>query len=110
MNKFTIILCILLLLPLTVSAEWLVCDQAPENLDSDTGNDVVNVVIIQDGAEIIRPYEVDVSGYVYLIDTTVISQAHFDVGFENAQGRRSDLVPFDLKPPPSSCSNLRLQR
>ena len=109
MNKFALFLCFILRLPFTVSAEWLVCDQAPENLDADPDNNVVNVVVLQDGAEIIKPYQLDVDGNVIVIETTIIREAHFDVAFENSQGRRSDSVGFDLKPPPASCSNLKLK-
>lgn len=90
-------------------AEWIACNPAPENSDQDPENDVVSVVIMQDSAEIIRPYELNPSETaVLLIDTTVIAAATFSFRFENVQGRRSDPVIFELKQKPAGCLGLRV--
>lgn len=91
-----------------VQAEWVVCNPAPENNDADPGNDVVNVVIMQDAAEIIRPYELHSSGAVLLVDTTLIASALFSFRFENGQGRRSEPVIFDLSEKPAGCTGVRV--
>ena len=109
MRFFLIIISVLLIFSSPVKAEWLACDPAPENSDGVVDNDVVNVVIMQDAAEIIRPYELNPTGTaVLLIDTTTIAQATFSVRFENSQGRRSDPVIFELNEKPAGCSGLRI--
>ncbi len=109
--KRILFFCIGLLLAFSglASAEWLVCDGAPENVDTDPDNDIAFVVVVQDGATIIRNYELHSDGvHVLVADTSMLAQAHFEVSFENVQGRRSDPVSYDLKPKPSGCSGLRI--
>jgi hypothetical protein len=99
---------ILLFAP-AIGAEYIGCDLAPENSDDNPDNDVVNIVVIQDGATIIRPYEVDtVKNKVKLIDTSTIAQGSFEFMFENSQGRRSDPVAFNLAPKPAGCMDVKL--
>ena len=100
MVKLIVVLSILLFAFSTSSAEWIVADPAPET-------DVVTVVIVQDGAEIIRPYAVT-DGHVKLIDISIIAQADFEFMFENDQYRRSDPTLFTLKPKPNGCQNVRI--
>jgi hypothetical protein len=92
-----------------VFGEWVGCDLAPENSDADPENDVINVVVIQDGAEIIRPYQLNsVGDKVRLIDVSTIAAATFQFAFENSQQRRSDFVAYDLKPKPAGCAGVGL--
>lgn len=99
--KKLIIISLILLFPLICSGGKIVCDPAP------IADNVVNVVVVQDGAEIISPYAVT-DGYVILVDVSTIAQANFEFMFENDQGRRSDPTPFILKNKPAGCQNTRI--
>lgn len=110
MKFFSIMLsCLFLLLSGSGLADMVVCDPAPENSDSNNENDILSVVIIQDGAEIVRPYELTTDGrYVKLIDVSLIAQAQFQFMFENKQQRRSDPVDFSLFIKPQGCTGVRV--
>jgi hypothetical protein len=98
-----------LLGPAVGSAEWIACNPAPENADADAENDVISVVILQDGAEIIRPYELTADGeHVKLVDVSVIAQADYQFQFENKHGRRSDPVDYVLQPKPNGCTGIKI--
>jgi hypothetical protein len=96
-----------LLFAFSGQAEWVACDPAPENADADPDNDVVNVVIMQSGAEIIRAYELTADQqHVKLVDISVIAQASYQFAFENSQGRRSEPVSYTVYYKPAGCSGI----
>ena len=107
-------MCLILVLMLTLSvgygnAEWIGADPAPENADADPDNDVVAVVVIQNGAEIIAPYTIGEDGiHVMLIGVEGIAQADFQFAYENKDFRRSPLTVYNLRPAPAGCQGIRV--
>lgn len=92
---------------MAVAGQWIGCDPAPENADTDPGNDVIAVVVRKDGVETEKAYAVDpAKNKVRLVDIVSTDSGLYEFAFKNSQGRTSTFVSFDLSAPPNGCEGV----